>query len=162
MVGPSQALPLTPALSRKGEGEPPSTSAITRSGLPDPFWIFSGAAITINDTLADGSGRYYSFTSTSDGNIISNWVVSYGTGSKNIRVIIYSGTPHGAGTGVYTGAPSASNIVADSGTVGTTSVNLQYSNAPAGTYTVLFYSYGGADPSTTTQTLAYRGGAGCP
>lgn len=122
-------------------------------------------------TVNNGTGRYYKLTTSTAEDLTARWSQSTG---DDFRIIIYSGTPtwataagsfpsgstlSGTGTTVPTGT-----IVADSGQSSASSITATYLSAPAGSYTILFWSPNTAnnnDVGTTSASVDYRRNS-CP
>jgi uncharacterized repeat protein (TIGR01451 family) len=159
---PTRTATATPCATCTATSTPTRTETPTRTATSTPTATpCTGANTTIAETLGDDVGRYRTFTTTADGVIVANWSMTFGAGSDNARLLIYSGTPLGAGTGTSTTAPPAGALV-DSGNQSSSPITLQTNSVPAGTYTVYYFNTGGSNATTTNQVLAYRGGGACP
>ncbi|TAK25687.1 MAG: pentapeptide repeat-containing protein [Chloroflexota bacterium] len=135
---------------------------------------FSGATCTnvfvrstaSPSTVNNGTARYYKLTTSTTEDLTARWTQS---GSKDFRLIIYSGTPTwatGGGTfptgstltGTGTTVPSGT-IAADSGQSSAASISTAYTSAPAGAYTILYWSpntAGNNDVGTSSASVDYR------
>jgi hypothetical protein len=138
---------------------PTPTQTATATVTQTPTATPTASICPVNEPVPDptsGNGTYFVITTGATGNITATWTLN---SANKIRVLIYSGTPYGAGPSGTT-TTVAGGAIADTGTAHVTSQSITASSQPAGTYTVLFFaSQSGA--TTASASINYEKN-GCP